>query len=502
MEEWKRAFSRALLVGPPNSWKTSSLATWPRPMVIVSYPGEKGTGAIPQGDGIKAFVWRVDEVTQGSVQAVAEIEALTTNILAGKYGQIQTFAGDGIHKLYCPTPDQRILTADFRWVPAGDLQVGDSLIAFNEKRNFMERRKYHPATVTHHGFRREPAYRVLMSDGSALRCTGEHPWLYFRKTGSASQVQDWRITSKLRVGNTIPKFFDPWNVDVTIDGGWLSGLFDGEGSLGRYEDARGHWSQLHLGLAQKPGAVLDKAKDILTRMEIPFGVYEGAGGCCHLQIWGKAAIVRVLGSIRPIRLLPKCHPTFLGALTARNRHTTVVAIEPIGEQEIVELSTSTETYICEGFGCHNSNFLDMVTGGDLSRGEDFEAKLYNRSHERFMGYINRITQSKIPRVVFTCWEGRELDDPDNSSTKAPRHIFPDLPGKMAKRIMGEFGCVLYADPGQMIAPGKMSQGTWQTRPMDKVWGAGMKLPVEIAKKIPDRVPQDWQAFEAMVFKDA
>lgn len=245
-QEWKRTFSRCLLVGPPNSWKTSSLATWPRPAIIVSYPGEKGTGAIPQGEGIRAFIWRRDEVTQGAVQVVAEIEEFTTQVLAGKFGKIETFAGDGIHKLY-------------------------------------------------------------------------------------------------------------------------------------------------------------------------------------------------------------------------------------------------------------SSFLDLVSGGAFTAGKDFEAKLYNQSHERFIAYINRLTESKIPRVVFTCWEGRELDDPDNTSSKAPRHIFPDLPGKMAKRIMGEFGCVLYADPGQMIAPGKMSQGTWQTRPMDKVWGAGMKLPPDIARKIPDKVPQDWQAFEKMVF---
>ena len=33
---------------------------------------------------------------------------------------------------YCPTPDQRVLTAGLEWVPAGDLKTGDELVGFDE----------------------------------------------------------------------------------------------------------------------------------------------------------------------------------------------------------------------------------------------------------------------------------------------------------------------------------------------------------------------------------
>lgn len=253
-DAWQQGLRRSLIVGPPNSRKTTSLFTWPRPIGLISYPGEKGFASIPVGEpGVNAFVWEDDVVTKTSPSAlVKEIETASFELLAGKHGEITTFAGDGIHKLY-------------------------------------------------------------------------------------------------------------------------------------------------------------------------------------------------------------------------------------------------------------SAYLNEATNGAYSNGDDFEPRMYGRAHEAFLHYLNRVMHSKVQYVVFTVWDGREADNPEAGS-KSPTHIFPDLPGKLAKRIMGEFSVVLYAEVSPPV-PGQTQKATWQLQPGGKVWGAGVKLPVALAAKLPSKVPQDWKQVEPLllgktVMKDA
>src|SRR3990167_4822771 len=94
--------NRALVVGPPNTFKTSSLLTWPRPAHIQVFPGEKGDATIPRGlPDLKAYLWSDNPVTKTpSSQIVTEVETLTWEILGGKHGPVTSFLGDGIHKYY------------------------------------------------------------------------------------------------------------------------------------------------------------------------------------------------------------------------------------------------------------------------------------------------------------------------------------------------------------------------------------------------------------------
>ena len=101
-DEWLKSLSRVLITGPPNTRKTTSLATWPRPIHIISYPGEKGASSIPvEEEGINAYVYKEDDISKSSPGAIVkEIEKMTIEILTGAHGPIATFAGDGLHKLY------------------------------------------------------------------------------------------------------------------------------------------------------------------------------------------------------------------------------------------------------------------------------------------------------------------------------------------------------------------------------------------------------------------
>jgi len=244
---WRRLLTRVLLVGPPNSGKTTSLRTFPTPLIVQSYPGEKGTTSIPYAEGVKAFIGELpqpgDPVNYG--QIIRETESQTTEILTGKHGPCQTFAGDGLHKLY-------------------------------------------------------------------------------------------------------------------------------------------------------------------------------------------------------------------------------------------------------------AIYLAEATAGASADGKDFEARLYGSAHRRFFKYLDMVCRSAVPHVVFTCWDGREKDDPDEGGSSPSRHIFPELPGQAAKAVMGEFALVLYAT---RQGSGPAAKYLWQTQPMGKVWGAGAKLPLEIAKRLPLTVEQDWARVAQIIIEE-
>lgn len=249
-DEWKRAATRCLLIGPPNAWKTTSLLTWPRPIHILSYPGEHGATSIPQVEGVNAYVWR-DDANLAPEAIRDQVIATTMEILAGKRGPIQTFAGDGFHKVYQVFREAR----------------------FNELR---------------------------------------------------------------------------------------------------------------------------------------------------------------------------------------------AAFPQVDEDKL---------------------------GG----------RAYGEAHQLTYRYFRKVMSSGVPYVVFTCWAQKEKDDPDNKSQNAPSHIWPDLPGELAKNVMGEFALVMYAQPGREVAPGKWTEGTWQTKPGGKVWGAGTKFPPEVAARIPTMLPhQRWPLLEALI----
>lgn len=151
-----------------------------------------------------------------------------------------------------------------------------------------------------------------------------------------------------------------------------------------------------------------------------------------------------------------------------------------------------------GDGIHKlyAAYINDASNGAYSAGDEFDAKCYGRAHEMFAHYLQRVMQSKVKYVVFTCWDGKEADNPDAGS-KGTSHIYPDLPGKLAKRIMGEFSVVLHASVPPPV-PGQPQKATWQLQPGGQVWGAGVKVPIAIAQKLPQKVEQDWGKLEPLL----
>ena len=265
----------------------------------------------------------------------------------------------------CPTPDQRVLTADLRWVPSGDLRVGDELIGFDEEApNYKGgRRRFKTSKVTHAERRRGLVYSVDLSDGTSVKVTGEHPWLAKPTWGSDAtrrRIWQWINTKDLRVGMPIQRLFSTWETGTTREHGYLAGFFDGEGCY----TLQGATGTAVIGASQNVGPTLDYVNSLLDKYHdrMKFKNYSVKRPkdykIRHIKLLGRVADAAMfLGEVRPVRLLPKFKPEHLGSIQARrDQDITIVAVRCLGEQEIVGLSTSTRTYVLEGFGAHNCTY--------------------------------------------------------------------------------------------------------------------------------------------------
>ena len=132
-----------------------------------------------------------------------------------------------------------------------------------------------------------------------------------------------------------------------------------------------------------------------------------------------------------------------------------------------------------------SAFKEVQTANGTKLEGEFDPRCYGKSHRLIWEYVNMVASCTVPWRVFTSWSEMEKDDPDDQSKNAPKHQLPDLPGKAARRVLGEVGVILHA---QVSVKGEY---VWQTKPGGKVYGAGIKGQLEVVNKVPTFIPQDF-----------
>ena len=292
--------------------------------------------------------------------------------IAGSSAKICRFGGHST-VFYCPTPEQRILTAELEWKPAGDLHVGEPLVGFDENPFELgacnkRRRRFRPSVVTALVPTRRRVIRLELSDGSTIRSAQEHPWLVATKM---SRNQKWltaqEISRDIKTGHKryMHKFVSPWGFLGSREAGWLAGIFDGEGSFA-IKDRKGS----QLSAAQLPGFVLDRILRDLGEFGFRFNTSMGSTerNIPNIQIRGGwRENLRLLGSIRPIRLLNKFKTSlaegdFNKQLDGEGEPLQIVRAYTEKYSECTGIETSTHTYLCEGFGAHNSVAQHEVIG--------------------------------------------------------------------------------------------------------------------------------------------
>lgn len=268
---------------------------------------------------------------------------------------------------YCLAPHHRLLTADLRWVPAGDIAEGDELFAFEEyARPGNRNRRWQWATVTHSEPAVKECVRVHMANGDAIECSRDHPWLAGLNREGAERK--WVAAHRLfnRGPLRVTKALEPWEPAASFEAGWLSGMLDGEGSLVFGKGGA------RLTVSQLPGPVMDAMKERFESLKCDVSIIShpsNAADQLHI-LGGLSESLRALGILRPIRLLRNFRASPIDERFIKTaRYAEVIAVEEIGPRTVQSIATSTGTYIGEGYLMHNSDSYDDCTSGTMSAAE-------------------------------------------------------------------------------------------------------------------------------------
>lgn len=255
---------------------------------------------------------------------------------------------------YCVAPETRILTADLRYIRADEVRPGMQLVGFDEDRPMKgAHRKFRSTSVEDVGIIRRPAYRVTLSDGTVVTSSSEHQWL----VSTAGRRTVWRTTASLCTTDRIFKVADVWDEQRTFETGYLAAALDGEGHLALTPDRR----LCTLTFSQKTNGMLSLVRKYLD--EAGFQTWEHTDPDSQVTMLslsgGRAASMRFLGSIRPVRLLDKFSVEQLGSIGRHDHvgqqfeHPQVVSTEFVGEIDVVAIRTDCRTYVAEGLASHN-----------------------------------------------------------------------------------------------------------------------------------------------------
>lgn len=274
---------------------------------------------------------------------------------------------------FCVDPATRVLTADLRWIPIADLQPGQEVVAVDEHPPGGKgaARKMRTATVEAVAKVYRKAYRITLDDGRTVTCTAQHPWL----TRKAATDAQWRsidgtgneVVGRIKVGTKIRWVTKPWDGARTFDDGWMGGMLDGEGSM-----ALAASSGAEINVSQLQGPAFARMEMYLAQRGYNYRTEED--GAERKTKFGKTPVhklcisrmdemFRLLGETRPIRFLGRHFwegKELPGKRNGGIGWATVTAIEELGEQTMIDLQTSTGTYIAEGFVSHNTTLIQIL----------------------------------------------------------------------------------------------------------------------------------------------
>ena len=267
---------------------------------------------------------------------------------------------------YCVEETTPVLMADLTWKEAGFLVPGDRLIAFDEEpspneANRKHARRFRESVVISNHVEPSPLWEVR-TDRGTVRVTGDHPFLGQHVTGTSSnRTLRWLTADSLTAGDQLVHFFDPWETDYSWEAGWLSGFLDGEGTLAQNQRA-GNAPHVRLSGYQRPSATADRMMEEF-RKRAPATKIHTVRRSGQDKPWSDMVmcrvdrlldIMRLLGTVRPRRLLDLGAFWEGSSIALQDTRATVLSVEQVGEGNIARLSTSTKTYIASGFAVHNT----------------------------------------------------------------------------------------------------------------------------------------------------
>lgn len=298
----------------------------------------------------------------------------------------------GFLEKYCVAPETKILTADLRWIKAGEIKLGDSLFGFDaetieyDKQMHRICRRWKRGIVEQAENIERPCYELLFDDGTKVRCSAEHRWLIHNHQGTY-----WVTTENLRCGpnlkSKIVKPLDVWNTLETYEAGYLAAAFDGEGSLTQLDlkNKPAGVADTRILFAQKENQMWSEVKRILDLYSFHYCLMNRRD-IKSLSINRRAELLRFMGTIRPKRLLPKLNYEVMGKMPM-NRTVKLVSKKDIGIQTVIAIKTDSATYLAEGLASHNCDeAFGIIDNKDHWLGDNSPLDI-----EKLNSYLNELT---------------------------------------------------------------------------------------------------------------
>jgi len=260
---------------------------------------------------------------------------------------------------FCIAPETLVLKNDLTWARADVIQEGDIVVGVDEDPigggRGDKRRLLHSLVEGVRTFEDE-RLRIRTTYGDII-VNEQHPFLVPRRpvAGPARSKAEWIEARHLVAGMPIKFLAPPWPDRSDT---WFAGILDGEGWCPMTRQNR------VLGFAQNPGEVLTRALITVIDLGLHPRVYtkHEADACIAVDFCRIGEIIRILGSFRPVRLLPKIEAILDGsqALPQKDDKAIVLSVERIGRGPVIGIQTSTRTLITNGFVSHNSKTTGLT----------------------------------------------------------------------------------------------------------------------------------------------
>ncbi len=284
-------------------------------------------------------------------------------------------------KPFCLEENTLVLKSDLSWIPIAEVHIGDALLSFDEYgkdrgsgASGKDNRRYRISYVTAKYQRTAECEKLVTTDGELVG-TPDHLLLTKPKPGSSRKwLKLGKAKSSTGTHNERPSrlsfLFSPWLEPSTYIPGWLAGFFDGDGTLAIRR--QGSKQGIIAGFTQKQGATCEMAKlhvnsegFSLRRHEEQRAYNNSIIEHCYIK-GGSTETIRFLGTIRPQRLITN----FIHAvITERScpgvmpTSSMVLSREKVGQRQVIDIKTTTGTFIANGFMVHNCG----PAGGTLTK---------------------------------------------------------------------------------------------------------------------------------------
>lgn len=310
-----------------------------------------------------------------------------------------------------------ILMADWTECAIADVSIGDSIVGYSTGKG---RRSLEKALVLDKGFHDAEVFKITTSSGSIIFSTDDHLW-YNARSSERPCFHTPAVGRRLiRVYDDgflrdFDKHAEDWN--------YLAGLIDGEGHVAK--------KQYNLTITQSETVNPEVSKEItkvLEDLHIQWNKHvrkDKKGG----SIWWlkgqrglRMALLRCPRFGKRNRVLSQVWRTSKKIGQGRNGREVIVSIESIGVQRVYWLTTTTGTYVSQGFASKNCQRLNNPEEGPKGErtfpAENFKIISTADFRKRSIAFHtvtvdtastqNRRSHNSVVNVTAWDWDGRAV----------------------------------------------------------------------------------------------